>query len=118
MLLTLTASKPAMAALAGLVPWALSGMRTRERFSPLIPEVRRGDEQGRQFALSAGGRLQRHAIETGDLGEDVLHLPQQLRACPGRNRRFAADADRPCPAGAASRSCRLGLYFMVHDPSG
>ena len=31
----LTASKPAMAALAGLVPWALSGIRMRVRLLPL-----------------------------------------------------------------------------------
>ena len=34
-LLIVTASKPARCAEAGLVPWALSGIRTFVRFSPL-----------------------------------------------------------------------------------
>ena len=58
-LLTVTASKPAIAALAGLVPWALSGTRTFGALLAAIAEVGGGDQQRGQFAVRAGGRLQR-----------------------------------------------------------
>ena len=72
-----------MAALAGLVPWALSGTRTLRALLAAVAEVGGGDQQGRQFALRPGGRLQRHGVQAGDLGQDLLHLAEQLRACPG-----------------------------------
>ena len=74
-----------MAALAGLVPWALSGMRTRVALLALVPEVGRGDEQGGQLALGPGGGLQRHGGQAGDLAEVVLHLVQDFEhALAGR----------------------------------
>ena len=97
-LLMVTASKPAMAALAGLVPWALSGMSTRGALLAAVAKIGGGDQQGGQLALGTGGRLQRDGVEPGDLGQDVLHLVEQFAACPGTCRRSAADAGRPCPA--------------------
>ena len=44
--------------MAGLVPWALSGMSTLRPLLALVAEVGRGDEQGRQLALRPGGRLE------------------------------------------------------------
>ena len=74
-----------------------------------VAEVGGGDQQGGQLALGAGGRLQRDGVQAGDLGQDVLHLPEQFAACPGRTRRLAADAGWPCraapPAARAAWGC-------------
>jgi hypothetical protein len=59
-LLTVTVSKPAIRALAGLVPCALSGASTFVRRWPAIAEMRGRHHQRRQLAVGPGRRLQRH----------------------------------------------------------
>ena len=44
-----------------------------------IAEIGRGHQQGRQFAVRAGGRLQRDGRQPGDLGQHLLQLVQQLQ---------------------------------------
>ena len=78
-----TVSKPAIAALAGLVPWALSGVSTCPLAIPAIAKIGRGDQQRREFALGARRRLQRHGRQAGDLGQHLLQLIEQFAACPG-----------------------------------
>ena len=43
-----------------------------------VREVRVHEHEPRQLALRAGRRLQRHGVEPGDLGEDLLEPPHQL----------------------------------------
>ncbi len=74
-----TASKPAIAALAGFVPWALSGASTLGALLALVAEICRRHHQRRQLAMRPGGRLQRTASKPGNFGEDLLHLKQQLQ---------------------------------------
>ena len=50
----------------------------RPLFLVPVAEVGVGDEQGGQFALGAGRRLQRHAVQPGDFRQEVLHLPQDF----------------------------------------
>ena len=73
MLLTVTASKPAIAALAGFVPWALSGVSTVPLLAA-VAKVGRRHQQRRQFALRAGGRLQRDGRQARDLGQHLLQF--------------------------------------------
>ena len=117
-LLTVTKSKPAMLALAGLVPWALSGASTLVRFIAPIAKIGRRHQQRRQFALGTGRRLQRNRRQAGNLGQHFLQLDTAVPACPGSSTRADRDAGRACRGRLASRSFRLGLYFIVHEPSG
>ena len=115
---TVTVSKPAIVALAGFVPWALSGTSTFVRFLAAIAEIGGGDQQRGQFAMGPGRRLQRAGVEPGDLLQVLLHLVEQLRACPAAFLPADTDAGRRSPACAANRSFRFGLYFIVQEPSG
>ena len=104
LLLTVTASKPAMAALAGLVPWALSGIEHLRALLALVAEVGRGDEQRRQFALRPGGRLQRHGVAGRRSRRGSPASRRAVAACPERVVVLAAGAGRRCPA--ARRAAR------------
>ena len=76
----MTASKPAMAALAGLVPWALSGMRTRVPMRlPLVAEIGGGDSRAVSSPWAPAAGCSETRVEAGDLGEDILHLPEQFQ---------------------------------------
>ena len=83
LLLMVTASKPAMAALAGLVPWALSGMRTRgallrrgrgsRRRRPAGPSTRPGRRRPAAATRRRGRRSRRGCSAS----------PRAFAACPG-----------------------------------
>ena len=76
---TLASSKPAIVTLAGFVPCAVSAvMITFRSCLAAVGERRAHDHQPRQLSLRAGGGLERHGREPGDLGEDLLELPHQL----------------------------------------
>ena len=117
-LLTVTVSKPAIAALAGFVPWALSGASTLRALLADVAKIGRRHQQRRQFAVRPGGRLQRNGRQAGDLGQHLLQVEQQFQHALAASPRADRDADRAMPGSAASRSFRLGLYFIVHEPSG
>ena len=114
----MTVSKPAIRALAGLVPWALSGVSTLVRFSPRVAKVGGGDHQRGQFAVRAGGRLQRDGRQAADLAQELLQFVQQLQQALQRRLGLVGMQHRSQPGSDASRSFRLGLYFIVHEPSG
>ena len=77
-LFTGTVSKPAITALAGLVPWAPSGMSTTDLRDAAVAEIGRRHQQGRQLALGPGRRLQRNGRQAGDLGQHLLRLVEQF----------------------------------------
>ena len=66
-----------MAALAGLVPWALVGIRQMLR-PGLAPGLVVGADRQEPgvFALGAGVGLERDGGEAGDLGEPGLQVPE------------------------------------------
>ena len=86
--------------------------------------VVRGDQHhAGQFAVRAGQRLQGEGGHAGDLAQHALglveHLQRALRQHPAaaqlRQQRVQV---RRSPAGAATASQTLGLYFIVQEPSG
>jgi hypothetical protein len=44
-----------------------------------VAEVGGSDEEGGEFTLGAGGRLERAGVEAGDFAEDLLHLEEELQ---------------------------------------
>ena len=117
-LFTATASKPAIAALAGLVPWAWSGISTVSALLARVAEVGGGDQQRRQLAVRPGGRLERNAGQAGDLGQHLLGVVEQFEHPLDAIRRADRGASPTTPAAPPIRSFRFGLYFIVHEPSG
>ena len=83
-----------------------------------VAEVGRGDQQGRQLALRPGRRLQADGVQAGDLGQRSPAARSRIASMPWSvlSSWYGCWAARP--GRAASRSFRLGLYFIVHDPSG
>ena len=71
--------KPAIEAVAGFVPWLLSGTSTSSRsMSPAVAVVGADHQDAGQLALRPGRRLEGHRAHPGDLGERSLQLPEQL----------------------------------------
>jgi hypothetical protein len=115
---TTTTVRPAMTALAGLVPCADAGMSTTVRpSSPRLRVPRADDEQAGQLALRAGVRLQRHRGEPCDLAE--------------RRLQFVDDAGVAGAWSGGTNGCRrensghvigsisaAAFSFIVHEPSG
>ena len=58
-----------MAAVAGLVPWAESGIRIFLRGLPALFEQRAHQQDAGQLAVRAGRGLQRDRVHAGDFGE-------------------------------------------------
>ena len=61
-----------MTAVAGLVPCAESGIRTFLRGLPFGCEVGADQQQSGEFALRAGGGLQRDGVHAGDFEQALL----------------------------------------------
>ena len=100
-LFTTTTSKPAITALAGLVPCAEAGMRQTSAVAvaaALVPLP--DDQQARVLALAAGVGLERHGGEAGDLREHPLQLPEELLVALGLPER--SEGVHPGEAGARS----------------
>ena len=76
-LLTVTTRKPAMVALAGLVPWAESGINTTERLLSEVAKIGRRHQERGQFAMGPGRRLKRNGRQPRNLGQHVLREVQQ-----------------------------------------
>ena len=68
-----------MAALAGLVPWAPSGIKTTVRGLSQVAEIGRRDQQRGELAVGPGRRLQRDRLQAGDLGQHLLRPVEQLQ---------------------------------------
>ena len=83
-----------------------------------VGEVGAEEHQAGQLALAAGGGLQRHGVQAGDLAQDLLQLPLELERALGCI--FVGESDAGCakPGSATSRSLMRGLYFIVQLPSG
>ena len=111
--------KPAIAAVAGFVPWALSGTSTR-RLRPSSPR-----SSSARFTIStpasspcapaAGARL--------DAAKPVSEQSASCSSCPTRRipcTRSSASSGwaSASPGSAAMRSSTFGLYFIVQEPSG
>ena len=82
-----------------------------------VAEMGRRHQQRRHLAVRPGGRLQANSRQPGDLGQHVLHrvehCQQALQRRLGLVRVQIGQARQ-----TASRSFRLGLYFIVQEPSG
>ena len=107
-----------MAAVAGLVPCAESGMRTFLRGSPRDFEQRAHQQDAGQLAVRAGGGLQGHGVHAGDLRPAPLRAAPSLPSRPAKAAAAGRDAPRPGPSVRATSSFTRGLYFMVQEPSG
>ena len=57
-------------------------------------------------------------MQAGDLGQDLLQVEQDRQQSLKRALVLVGMLRAEARAGAASRSFRLGLYFIVHEPSG
>ena len=97
----------------------MSGTKTFRRCRlAAVVEVGAHQHQAGELALRAGRRLERHGVEPGDLGQDLLQPPHQLeralRALLDLVRVQVAEAGQ----GGRARSFTRGLCFIVHEPSG
>ena len=76
-----------MAAVAGLVPWAESGIRIFLRGLPLRLEIGADEQDAGEFAVSAGGGLQGDGVHAGDfdelIGESLHDAQRALRELLG-----------------------------------
>ena len=116
---TVTVRKPAMEAVAGLVPCDESGTMTSSRACVAAAGVPGADdEDAGQLAVRAGRRLQRDGREAADLAELPLQPPHQLAGVPCASASGASGCRSAKPGRRAAHSLTLGLYFMVHEPSG
>ena len=114
-----TVLKPAIEAVAGFVPCAESGTRTSVRSDVAAAAVVGPDhEDAGQLALGAGRGLERHGLHAADLRQRPLQLPEKLQRALGKLVRARAGGARRSPSSRAAHSSILGLYFIVHEPSG
>ena len=82
-----------MVAVAGLVPCAESGIRIFLRGLPCDSQQRADQQDARELAMRAGGRLQRDRVHAGDLGQHPSRAPP---SSPGALReRFGLIGMRP-----------------------
>ena len=82
------------------------------------PMVGACHEQPGQLAVGPGRRLEADRGEAADLAQQLGEQPLQLQAALRQRLRDRADASRLKPVSRAAHSLTLGLYFMVHEPSG
>ena len=70
-----------------------------------------------ELALGAGRGMERHGVHAADLDQRLLELPQQLQRPLGGGV-GGQRVQRAKPGIRAAHSSILGLYFIVHEPSG
>ena len=100
-----TVRKPAIVAVAGLVPCDESGTRTSVRsWSPRDAVVGADHQDAGQLAVGAGGRLERDRGHAADLGQHRLELAQQLERALGE--RVGRQRVRAPRSRAAARPTR------------
>ena len=100
------------------MPCAVSGTITSRRAeSPRDSVLGMDDQQSGHLTVGTGRRLERDLRQPANLGEHALELAEQfegaLDVLLGLQRMEPREAGQP-----AARSLILGLYFMVHEPSG
>ena len=116
-LLTVTVSKPAIRALAGLVPCAVSGAKTLVRRWP----------RSRKYAAATINAANSPWAPAAGWSDTAGNPEISPSICCSSNSSWS----NPCsvssgwygcrsarPGRDASRSFRLGLYFIVQDPKG
>ena len=111
--------KPAMAAVAGFVPCAESGTRMRRRCasSPRSSRARViiSTPANSPCAPAAGARL---TPARPVISPRPRRNSNSVRRVPCTSVAGASGCASASPGSAATRSLTLGLYFMVHEPSG
>ncbi len=95
---TATTSMPGDDALAGLVPWAVMGMRQTLRWCLRGFVIAADGEQAGVFALRAGVGLQRDRGEAGDFREPVFQCARTARRSLAPDLSARRDACRRSPA--------------------
>ena len=83
-----------------------------------VGEVRAHEHEPGELALRAGGRLERHRREAGDLGQDLLQVPHELERALRVLVVRRAGGGRGSRGAPTSRSFTRGLCFIVQEPSG
>ena len=114
-----TTLKPAITALAGLVPCAETGIRqtfAARVAARVVPGADR--QQPGVLALRAGVRLQRDGGEAGDLREPALELREQLVVARAPGPSGANGCSRPNSGHVTGIISDVALSFIVHEPSG
>ncbi len=106
-----------MAAVAGLVPCAESGIRIFLRGLPFDSMIGAHHQQAGEFAMRAGRGLQRDRVHAGDLDQAFAQrLDDAQRALRNLFRLVGMPVGQP--SRRATTSFTRGLYFIVHEPSG
>ena len=87
---------------------------------PALGEVRVHEQQPRQLALRACGRLERDGVETRHFGEDLLEAPHELQR-PLRPVLFLVgvelrEVERSGPTGLARQVPKAVREWIARDP--
>ena len=114
---TVVTSYPPKVTDAGLVPWAESGMITRWRSWPLASWKARMSRSpvSSPAAPAAGCRV---AAAMPVISHSASSSSTSSSSQPWVRAAGAAGWTSASPGRAATASQTLGLYFMVHEPSG
>ena len=76
------------------------------------------EQQAGELAGGAGRRLEGDVDHAGDLAQPVAEVDTSSSSQPWVSAAGAAGWTSVRPGSEAASSHSLGLYFMVHDPSG
>ncbi len=91
-----------------------------QNLSPLlatITEIGRRDQKGCELALGARRWLETDRVQAGDFRQNILKVVEDRQQA--LERAFVLVGMLGSKSRKrARRSFRLGLYFIVHDPSG
>src|SRR5207249_2304401 len=116
---TVVTSYPPRVTDAGLVPWAESGMITRRRVAPSPRSAwnaRMSNSPVSSPAAPAGGCNVAACMPV--IAQSVSDSSTSSSSQPWMVDTGAAGWTLANPASEATSSQSLGLYFIVHDPSG
>ncbi len=80
--------------------------------------IRADHEDAGELALGARRGLERDGVHAGDLGQVPRQLVHELEGALRQRLGAAWGCRRAKPARRAMSSLILGLYFIVHEPSG
>ena len=108
---------PAITALAGLVPWAESGIRTFLTRIPSLCQTSPNHHHACQLTTGAGWGLQTDRIHSSDFSQQVTSV-FKISRLPCTKSSGASGCVAAIPSSRATRSLIFGLYFIVQDPSG
>ena len=107
-----------MVTVAGLVPWAVSGVSTLVRRLAAVLVEGAGEQHAGQLAVRARGGLQRDVRQPGDLAQALLQAPHQLQRALRAPR--VLERVQPGVAVGARRRARAawGCASSCTSPSG